>query len=294
MASFLTKLNFKRIFWMLFSGFCLLFIYRFITSFSQNTTAGRAENEGGQSSFFDSQNGLRKNYASEKKWSPQTANFPTETNQKYEKTASLTARSTEFENEERVLRGRAKSFDATIQYENKSGNVGNRMLHLMIGVKPELFDSFYLEIQKTGIIYQNSITKIDKTTEFRELNGKRVSLEKALSSLNDLKNRAGTITDLVGLHEKILDVERQMQELGVELGNFSAENEFCTVRFSLSERVGGRMMSMTTRIFRALEWSIQKYFIFLVSLLLLTGVAWVLSFVLKSFSENNLPNVGEK
>ena len=39
----------------------------------------------------------------------------------------------------------------------------------------------------------------------------------------------------MGLENRILEIEQQLQGLGVSLGNFDDENEFCTVHFSLLE-----------------------------------------------------------
>ena len=37
------------------------------------------------------------------------------------------------------------------------------------------------------------------------------------------------------MENKILEVEESIQKLGVKLGEFDTENEFCTIKFSLSE-----------------------------------------------------------
>ena len=276
----LASFSFRSVFRFLMGLFFLMFLLRFAFSFQNdsddvNDIMGLANQTG---SYFDSQSDLRKNYATEKSnhllGTPSDID-PGETSQKYEKTASLSARSDEFENDEGELRQMSQNFSAIIQYEQRSGNPGHRSLHLMIGVRPELFDSFYVVAQRIGHVYSNTVTKVDKTTEFRELNAKRTSLEKALASLTDLKNRAGSISDLVGLHDKILDIERQMQELGVQLGNFSAENEFCTVRFSLSESAAARTISLAARLFDAFMWTVQYYLLVLIGLAMVLGVAWL-------------------
>lgn len=78
------------------------------------------------------------------------------------------------------------------------------------------------------------ITKVDKTNEYRQLNAKKASLEKTLASLNDLKNKGGAISDFVSLHEKILEIETQIQELGVDLA--------ITIQKMSSARCGFRCM----------------------------------------------------
>jgi hypothetical protein len=217
--------------------------------------------------FFSSIDNLRKNYASEKSFSKnsfsqnQSANAPSmpESSQKFEKTATVRSKSSEFERDEENIREKTKSYNSIIQYEQKLGQKGSRELHLMIGVNPSRFDSFYLEMQKIGVIKATQITKVDKTNEYRQLNAKKASLEKTLLSLNELKSRGGQISDYVALHDKILEIETQMQGLGVELGNFDSENEFCTVKLSMYEGATKRSISFIHRVKVALEWTI-KYF----------------------------------
>jgi Domain of unknown function (DUF4349) len=157
-----------------------------------------------------------------------------------------------------------------IQYENSNGKKGDRKLDLIIGIQPEKFDTFYLDLQSIGSIKSLSISKTDKTNEYRELNAKKLSLEKTLASLNELKQRGGNISDYVGLHDKILEIEGKMQELGVQLGNFDEENEFCTVRFSLIEGQGAREISLFYRLKVAFEWTVKYY------LMLMVGAAFAL------------------
>jgi hypothetical protein len=57
-----------------------------------------------------------------------------------------------------------------------------------------------------------------------------------------------------------LEVESQLQELGVDLGNYNMENEFCTLRYSLCEGgVTKTGISFYQRVEVTLEWTI-KYF----------------------------------
>jgi hypothetical protein len=259
--------------------FVLLFTSRLIYSYQRKTTSidNLAEIA---ANAFSSSVALRKNYASEKGFKePAAPPSAQESSQKYEKTATLNARTNEFERDETGIRQTSNNFKAIIQYEQRTGNPGHRNLHLMIGVRPELFDSFYVAAQRIGAIYVNEVTKVDKTTEFRELNAKKASLEKALVNLNDLKNRGGSISDLVGLHDKILDIERQMQELGVELGNFAAENEFCTFRFSLQENAATATISLLRRLVDTLTWTFQYYLLSLFGLGMILVVAWLVMVV---------------
>ncbi len=273
------RVNFKARFWKIsrwFIGiFILLFIFRLIYGYAATE---QAYSNDYSDNFFGSINNLRKNYASEKialKADVQ-AQSADASNQKFEKTASIKTKTSEFEKDERLLKSTAKSYNAVIQYEQNLGQKGNRQIHVLIGVSPVLFDSFNIEIQKIGVVKATEITKVDKTNEYRQLNAKKITIENTLQSLNELKSKGGQISDFISLNDKILEVQEKLQELGVELGNFDAENEFCTVRISLYEGATEKSISMIHRVKVALEWTL-KYYTFFIFIML--GIALV-SFVL--------------
>jgi hypothetical protein len=259
--------------------FFLLLLFRLIYGYViTDMTAGNDY----ASNFFSSVENLRKNYASNKMMmKPDVAQQASIASaQKYEKTATVKSKSTQFEKDVDETKKMTAIFAGVIQYEQNTGNKGSRQMHWLIGINPEKFDSFYLKIQGIGQVRSMDITKIDKTNEFRQLNAKKASLEKTLASLNELKSRGGAISDYVSLHDKILEIETQLQELGVELGNFDTENEFCTVRFSLYEGAPDRKISFMHRLKVALEWTIKYYAILIVSLLALVATVFILLLVI--------------
>lgn len=271
--------NFKRRFWNTskwFIGlFVILFLFRLVYGYvatDNNIGSDYSDN------FFSSIDNLRKNYASEKiamKGDVQVSSNIA-SNQKFEKTASIKTKTSEFEKDERLLKAKAKSYNAVIQYEQNLGQKGNRQIHLLIGVNPIMFDSIYIDLQKIGVIKATEITKVDKTNEYRQLNAKKTSIEKTLQSLNDLKTKGGEIADFVALNDKILEIEEKAQELGVELGNFDAENEFCTVKLSMYEGATEQNVSFIHRIKVALEWTIKYFGILTVTSLVLALTIFVL------------------
>lgn len=271
--------NFKRRFWklskVLLFLFLVLFAFRLIYGYVVvNNESGSDVNQ----DFFSSIDNLRKNYASEKFDNnlsiANQASFAS--SQKFEKTASVKSKSSEFEKDEKLIKSTAATYKAVIQYEQNIGKKGNRQIHLLIGVNPALFDSFYTAIQTIGTIRSKEITKVDKTNEYRQLNARKVSIEKALQALNELKSKGGQITDFVSLNDKILEVEEKLQELGVELGNFDAENEFCTVKFSLYEGATEKNISLMERLRVSLEWTIQYYAILAASIFGISLTALIL------------------
>ena len=178
--------------------------------------------------------------------------------QKYEKIAQISTKSTDFEKEEQQSRAKIQELEALIQFEQKSGNKGYRSLSLVIGVPPENFDALYAELIKIGKVDEKQITKKDKTNEYKELNAKKHSLEKIRTSLIELKSKGGKIEEYMGLENRILDIEQQLQDLGESLGDFDDENEFCTVQFSLHE---GKEVTISffQRVKVALDWTIKAF-----------------------------------
>jgi hypothetical protein len=144
------KTSFKTRFWTLskwFGGlFIVLFIFRFIYGYVETNTVQTGDYS---IDFFSNIENLRKNYASEKialKGDVQVqSNIAS--NQKFEKTASIKTKSSEFEKDEKLIKTKTRSYNAVIQYEQNLGQKGNRQIHLLIGVNPAMFDSFYMDIQ---------------------------------------------------------------------------------------------------------------------------------------------------
>ncbi len=216
--------------------------------------------------------GSVKNYASKRRrvkgGISSMATAPGVGDQKYEKVASVALKTRSFEDDEVRVRSLISKENALIQFEQREGLKGHRLLRLAIGVDPDRFDPFVSAIQTYGELSALTINKSDKTNEYRELKAKRVSLEKTRSALSDLKSREGKISDMIALEKQILDLERQIQALGVNLGDFDSENEFVTVKMLMRE-VGERALrsvSLLRRSFKAFTWAVEYYAYILFSL----------------------------
>ncbi len=270
------KKYFKKTILVLFLGFVGLFIFRLLFGYQ---TVPEGTVPGMQNEMFAIQMdepllSIRKNYAS-KKYHQVSGMTSVNVDQKYEKIADIKSFTTEFETAEKKIRTQVKSYDGLIQFENKSGNKGYRRLNLVIGIPPENFDSIYNSLIKVGKIQSKQITKTDKTNEYKELNAKKASLEKIRASLIDLKSKGGRIDEYMQLENRILEIEQQLQGLGVSLGNFDDENEFCTVKVLLSE---GKVtvISLMQRVKVALEWTIKNYLMFILALTFMSLFAYLL------------------
>ncbi|MEQ8823731.1 MAG: DUF4349 domain-containing protein [Filomicrobium sp.] len=190
-----------------------------------------------------------------------SASVPTGAEQKYEKIANIGLVSEEFESDETKVRKLIAEQDALIQFERRQGLKGRRTLQLAIGVNPNDFDTMVEKFQTYGELRRLTIDKSDKTNEYRDLQAKRLALEKTREALSALKQREGQIKDHVELEKQILSLEQQVQALGVSLGDFDAENEFITVKLYLAEAfvIVRATRSLIDHAFRALEWTIYAY-----------------------------------
>ncbi|MEN9639853.1 MAG: hypothetical protein RLZZ262_1722 [Bacteroidota bacterium] len=285
--------SFKKRFWVMskwFGGlFVLLFVFRFIYGY---TAVHQVANNASNDDYFSNVNTLRKNYASEKNgaFNDVAAASNAASNQKYEKTASIKSSTSQFDQDEKRLKEKTHSFNAIIQYEQSLGQRGSRQLHLSIGVNPMLFDSIYNQLKQIGSLKATDIVKVDKTNEYRQLNAKKTSIEKTLASLIELKTKGGEISDYIALNDKILEIEEKAQELGVELGNFDSENEFCTVKVSMYEGTEVQAISLLHRVKVALEWTIQYFLMLVATSLLVALMIFVLLLIIDKFKVINAIN----
>jgi len=233
-------------------------------------------------SFFQEIASTRSNYASKKykiKNNANTSQPSVNVDQKYEKIATVNTKSSEFEKEQKALNDEIKKQEAIIQFEQNTGNKGNRRLQLLIGVQPEKFDSLYSSLSKIGKVQSEEITKKDKTNEYKQLNAKKESLLKTRASLIELKSKGGKIEEFINLENRILSIEEELQGLGVQLGNYDEENEFCTIKFSLLEGVENKI-SLMHRVKVALDWTVSTYFKLMVTLFFIAGLVYFILLIL--------------
>ena len=155
--------------------------------------------------------------------------------QKYEQVASIAGRTDDFDADEQAVEQIISDKKMVVQMKNSRGLLGNRYLELTLGVAPENFKDAVDLIKTVGETVDAVENSTDRTTEFRNLMSQRASLENTRNAYIALKASGGTIADQIGLQEKILDVERQLQDLGVQIGEYSEENSLCTIAFTLSE-----------------------------------------------------------
>jgi len=254
------------------AGFVALFVFRLGYGYiNPSSERSRFEQFQAGSDFEFS----KKNYASEKFLAPaQNGHQPYSVDQKYEKVASLSSRTDAFDQDQAQVRALTEQHHALIEYEQIAGLKGGRRFELGIGIVPAEFDNAVQEFGRIGKLSSIRVDKTDKTREYRDLRAKQASLEKTRESLMSLKGRGGRIDELINLEERLLDIEGQIQSVGVSLGEFSQENEFCTIKLALQEFVpSSNHISLLHRIRVALHWTVIYYLALLVILLVATLLA---------------------
>lgn len=269
-------------------GWVVLFVFRLIYGYTDPYMKGYEQNEYISDFFENMEGGVKRNYASfeynksskggfEKAGEMQsdgTADAaPSGNQQMFEKIARLKNKTSEFDKDEKTVREEVKKYNGLVQYEHNEGNKGDRELHLSIGVPPENFDAMLEECKKLGRMKSIQVTKYDKTNEYKALNAHKASLEKTRATLLELKSKEGKIDEYITLTNRILEIEEQLQELGVSLGDFDEENEFCTIQITLAE---GKFVltSFMHRLKVAMEWSFNYYCVFLLICLFALGSSW--------------------
>ena len=273
--------KFWRIVLYLIGGFFILFSFRLFFSYRVNDPVQNFSNfVGALSSEY-----VSKNYASVRtklQGLPAGGEGQMAVDQKYEKIASVSAVSNDFENDAKWVKSKIKAYSGVIQYEKNEGNKGSRRLWLTIGIQPAKFDSFYLTIQEIGKIMGKTITKTDKTNEYLNLNAQKRTKEQIKQNLEALKNRGGNIAEFIELENRLLQIEEELQSLGVQLGNFDVENEFCTVQYQLQERQSIKQ-PFIQRLISVLEWTLQTYLMIVFLGVLIALFAFIILGVINQF-----------
>lgn len=250
--------KFARICTIFILGFVILFMcrlgYGYITQ-PNGEPVGQSQYYGGQSVDFQLS---RKNYAGQKGGS---SALPA-VDQRFEKIATLGMASAKFDSDEAQIRSIATEAMALVQHEQAHGLTGQRQLQLALGVHPTRFDPVIELLRKVGKQTSFHVTKVDKTNEYRTLIAQQKSIANSKDNLIQLKSLEGAdLKALVALETRILDLENQIQNLGVSVGEFDSEFEFVTIKLTLIETATARIrdLSLIQRAFTAFTWSVKFY-----------------------------------
>ena len=277
----MTKLPLKKQLLFLFLMFIALLVARLLFGYATYPD-GYERRSYGYSNISDFQL-ARKNYASSKGGkgakSSGSVRGPSTmaVDQKYEKVGSIANSTDEYDKNEKALYTLIKDEELMIQLEQKSGLPNARKLNIALGVIPDKFDATIQKLKTIGTVRRIQIDKKDKTNEYKKLEAKRVSLQKARGSLMGLKQSGGDVKDMIELTNRLLVIENDIQDLGVSLGEFDENNEFCTVKFILKEvrKAEYVTLSLTHRLHVAFVWATKVFLSFWAMIVLSLLGVWL-------------------
>jgi hypothetical protein len=130
-----------------------------------------------------------------------------------------------------------------------------------IGVHPDHFDALVEQLRNVGRLESVSVQQVDRTGDFRRLHAQRQSLKKHLESVLKLRDaKAPSIEDTLRLEQRIQEIEKEMQALGVQLGDFLGKESFYHIHLTVSESNAGAGLDFAARLpkrlFHAFLWAL--------------------------------------
>ena len=192
--------------------------------------------------------------------------------QKYERIANIVTRTVNYDADITRFDDALKEYRAVVQIENRRGLAGSRRAEFTIGVRPDNFDEMHTTLSGIGKLTSTTTTTNDKTYEYRQMLAERDTLERRIAGYEELRKHGGSIPDLLQLEEKIIEVEAQIQQQKIGLGEYSDENAFCTINYTMYE---GTETGALRRVWNTLAWTTATYLI-IVAVLLFTALAALL------------------
>jgi hypothetical protein len=241
-----------------------LFLMRFFLWEPGGSASGSVSGSNNVANAFDLS---RKNYA-------KSLSGPGDS-QRYEKIATVTQLTQSFDTDRKRVETAIAEQGGIVQLERASGLNGSRVLHLGIGVPPAQFDMFVDTVRAIGAASQIEIVKNDKTNEYLQLRARRTTLEKARTALEGLKEQGGSTDERVKVYNRLAEIEQQIQDLGVALGDFDNQNELCTVKLTLRERARPVPASLRRRLLASTQWTASVFAGFGGGFLMLVVAGWL-------------------
>jgi hypothetical protein len=194
----------------------------------------------------------------------------------YEKFAQLAAGTAEFDNDEARVRSILADYKAAVFNERSSGIAPARYLTLEVGVRPEEFDAVVDRLRQVGHLDVANVQRRDRTGEFRKLNAQRQSLKKHLDAIQKLRETKNTtLDDQLRLEQKVQEIEKQLETMGVQLGDLLGKESYYQIYITLSEYQPGSRMDRTytvsQRMANAFVWAGARWLALVAAVGLMTG-----------------------
>jgi hypothetical protein len=179
----------------------------------------------------------------------------------YEKTAQLSLGTAAFNGDEEHIRKAIVTHKAVIFSEKTTGIGPERSLALGISVHPDRFDSLLHELAEVGQIASINVQQQDRTAEFRRLHAQRQSLKKHHETILKLRGTGNlSVEETLKLEQKILEIEKEIQTAGVQLGDLLDKEPSYNLFVTLQEYQPGsrhdRSFTLARRLGSAFLWAL--------------------------------------
>lgn len=181
----------------------------------------------------------------------------------YERSGQLALATDAFDDDEAQIRSAVTAHQALVLYENSSGMVRERRLALELGIHPDQFDVLMNRLRDIGRLESVSVQQRDRTDEFQRLHAQRQSLEKrhaAILKLGEAKNLS--IDDTLRLEQRLQDIDKELQTVGVQLGDLLSKESLYHVYVELSEYYPGSRLDpayIWPRLRYGLIWGLGRW-----------------------------------
>jgi hypothetical protein len=170
----------------------------------------------------------------------------------HEKTGRVVTTTTDFAADEAAIRALLQEHRAAVTNETSGGVAPDRRLTLEVGVSPDRFESLVERLERIGRLESLSVEQHDRTGELRQLAARRQSLKKHLEVIRKLSTRDNPSTDdSLKVAREMREVERELETLSAQAGDFLGKESFYTVSVTLVEDTAGRHGRTVTLAYRA-------------------------------------------
>src|SRR5262245_15144635 len=179
--------------------------------------------------------------------------------QVHEKIGRVATTTTDFAADEAAIRTVLEGQKVVMVNETSGGVAPARRLTLEVGVSPDKFDALMAELQGIGRLESLRVEQHDRTGEFRQLAARRQSLKKHLETVSKLSARDNTTDDSLKLARELKDIERELETISAQAGDFLGKESLYTVSVTLVEDETGRhgpTVPLARRAGNAFLWAV--------------------------------------
>lgn len=196
-----------------------------------------------------------------------------------EKIGQLKVGTASYDSDEKTIRAAVAAHKAIIFTEKQEGIAPGRHLLLEIGMPPEQFDALFAQLKQVGHLETVTVHQRDRTEEFRRLHAQRLALKKYQEAMQKLRSAGPkSIDDALKLEQRLQEVEKELQTLAMQLGDFLGKEPYYNIKMTFSEfQVGSHQdpsFTLWQRVGSALAWAIGWWFAIALLGALVLGTVW--------------------